>query len=85
MRLIRIFTIILILFSNVNAQFIPSSVGVHHKKSSVSDESYVLDFDNNNTCTSDCELTSFYAQLTNVPDKTNWSVSLWIKSGTNDK
>lgn len=67
-------------------QFMPSSVGVHHKKSSsVSDESYILDFDNDNTCTNNCELSSFYAQLTNVPDKTNWSVSLWIKSGANDK
>ena len=83
--LIRILSTILILVSEVNAQFLPSSVGVHHKKSSVSDESYILDFDNNNTCTNDCELSSFYAQLTNVPDKTNWSVSLWIKSGTNDK
>ena len=40
----------------------PSSVGVHHKKSSVSDESFVLDFNNNDNCDDDCT-NSFYAEV----------------------
>ena len=81
-----LFFYFLIKFNFCQSQILPTSIGVHHKKSSsVSDESYILDFDNDNTCTNNCELSSFYAQMTNVPDKTNWSVSLWIKSGTNDK
>ena len=40
---------------------LPTSVGVHHKKSSsVSDESFVIDFNNNDNCTSGCS-SSFYA------------------------
>ena len=69
------------------SQILPSSVAVHHKKniSSITDESFVLDFDNDNNCTSNCSASSFYAKLTDVPTKLNWSVSLWIKSGSNDK
>ena len=61
------------------SQFLPSSVGVHHKKSSVSDESYVLDFNNNDTCDDDCT-NSFYAE---VPwsNMSTYSVSMWVKSG----
>ena len=79
MQLIRIFTIILIFISKVNAQFLPTSGGVHHKKSSVSDASYVLDFNNNDTCDDDCT-NSFYAE---VPwtDMSTYSVSMWVKSG----
>lgn len=79
MQLIRIFTIIPILVSNAKAQFMPSSVGVHHKKSSVSDASYVLDFNNNDTCDDDCT-NSFYAE---VPwsNMSTYSVSMWVKSG----
>ena len=77
--LIRIFTIVLILVSEVNAQFLPTSVGVHNKKSSVSDESYVLDFNNNDTCDDECT-NSFYAE---VPwsNMSTYSVSMWVKSG----
>ncbi len=77
--LIRIFTIVLILVSEVNAQFLPTSGGVHHKKSSVSDESYVLDFNNNDTCDDDCT-NSFYAE---VPwsNMSTYTVSMWVKSG----
>ena len=72
-------------FFSCSAQFLPSTVGVHDKKNSSSntDESFVLDFDNDNTCTSNCGSSSFYAKLTGVPSKLNWSVSLWIKSGSN--
>ena len=74
-------------FFSCNAQVTPPSVGVHHKKNSSSntDESFVLDFDNDNDCTNNCGSSSFYAKLTGVPSKLNWSVSLWLKSGSNDK
>ena len=81
MQLIRIFTIILILFSKVNAQFLPTSGGVHHKKSSsVSDESFVLDFNNNDDCTGSCS-TSFYAEVPWSENLSTYSVSMWVKSG----
>lgn len=80
MHLIRVFTIILILVYKVNAQFLPTSGGVHHKKSSsASDESYVLDFNNNDTCGDDCT-NSFYAEIP-WTDMSTYSVSMWVKSG----
>lgn len=82
--LIRIFTIILILVSKVNAQFLPTSVGVHHKKSSsVSDESFVIDFNNNDNCTSGCS-SSFYAKVPWSENLSTYSVSMWVKSGETD-
>ena len=79
--------LLLTFFFSCSAQFLPSTVGVHHKKSSSSntDESFVLDFDNDNDCLSNCRTSSFYAKLTGVPSKLNWSVSLWIKSGSNSQ
>ena len=62
-------------------QFLPSSVGVHHKKSSsVSDESFVLDFNNNDDCTGSCS-TSFYAEVPWSENLSTYSVSMWVKSG----
>ena len=68
--LIRISIVILILVSNVNAQFLPSSVGVHHKKSSsVSDESFA-------TLLQD----GAYGTVTYSNTMSTYSVSLWVKS-----
>ena len=84
MHLIRIITIILILVSKVNAQFLPTSGGVHHKKSSsVSDESFVIDFNNNDNCTSGCS-SSFYAVVPWSENLSTYSVSMWVKSGETD-
>ena len=81
---IRIITIILILVSKVNAQFLPTSGGVHHKKSSsVSDESFVIDFNNNDNCTSSCS-SSFYAEIPWSENLSTYSVSMWVKSGETD-
>ena len=73
--------IILLLVSNcIYSQFIPPTVGVHYKKSSsASDESYVLDFNNNDTCGDDCT-NSFYAEIP-WADMSTYSVSMWVKSG----
>ena len=74
----------LFLIYNINAQFIPSSVGVHHKKSSsVSDESFVIDFNNNDNCTSGCS-SSFYAEIPWSENLSTYSVSMWVKSGETD-
>lgn len=82
--LIRILSIILILVSKVNAQFLPTSGGVHHKKSSsVSDESFVIDFNNNDNCTSGCS-SSFYAEVPWSENLSTYSVSMWVKSGETD-
>lgn len=82
--LIRILSIILILVSKVNAQFLPTSGGVHHKKSSsVSDESFVIDFNNNDNCTSGCS-SSFYAEVPWSDNLSTYSVSMWVKSGETD-
>ena len=82
--LIRILSIILILVSKVNAQLLPTSVGVHHKKSSsVSDESFVIDFNNNDNCTGSCG-DSFYAEVPWSNNLSTYSVSMWVKSGETD-
>ena len=82
--LIRILSIILILVSKINAQFLPTLVGVHHKKSSsVSDESFVIDFNNNDNCTSGCS-SSFYAEVPWSENLSTYSVSMWVKSGETD-
>ena len=82
--LIRILSIILILVSKINAQFLPTLVGVHHKKSSsVSDESFVIDFNNNDNCTSGCS-SSFYAEVPWSNNLSTYSVSMWVKSGETD-
>ena len=80
---IRLLILLFILINKGWAQILPPSVGVHHKKSSsVSDESYVLDFNNNDTCGNDCT-TSFYAE---VPwsNMSTYSVSMWVKSGESE-
>ena len=74
----------LFLIYNINAQFLPSSVGVHHKKSSSdSDESFVIDFNNNDNCTSGCS-SSFYAEVPWTTNLSTYTVSMWVKSGEED-
>ena len=49
---IRLLMLSFILINDSLAQILPSSFGVHHKKSSsASDESFVLHFNNNNGST----------------------------------
>ena len=80
----KIIGLLLVLTFNINAQFLPTSVGVHHKKSSsVSDESFVLDFNNNDDCTGNCS-TSFYAEVPWSENLSTYSVSMWVKSGETD-
>ena len=80
----KIIGLSLFLIYNINAQFLPSSVGVHHKKSSsVSDESFVIDFNNNDNCTSGCS-SSFYAEVPWSENLSTYSVSMWVKSGETD-
>ena len=78
----RIFFVSFLLFSNcIYSQFIPPTVGVHHKKSSsVSDESFVIDFDNDDDCTSDCS-SSFYAEVPWTTNLSTYTISMWVKSG----
>ena len=79
-KLIFIYFIPIISFG----QFLPTSVGVHHKKSSsVSDESFVIDFNNNDNCTSGCS-SSFYAEVPWSENLSTYSVSMWVKSGETD-
>ncbi len=82
MIVIRIFFVSFLLFSNcIYSQFIPPTVGVHHKKSSsVSDESFVIDFDNDDDCTSDCS-SSFYAEVPWTTNLSTYTISMWVKSG----
>ncbi len=82
MIVIRIFFVSFLLFSNcIYSQFIPPTVGVHHKKSSsVSDESFVIDFDNDDDCTIDCS-SSFYAEVPWTTNLSTYTISMWVKSG----
>ena len=83
-RVAKIIGLLLVLTFNINAQFLPTSVGVHHKKSSsVSDESFVIDFNNNDNCTSGCS-SSFYAEVLWSENLSTYSVSMWVKSGETD-
>jgi len=83
-RVAKIIGLLLVLTFNINAQFLPTSVGVHHKKSSsVSDESFVIDFNNNDNCTSGCS-SSFYAEVPWSENLSTYSVSMWVKSGETD-
>ena len=83
-RVAKIIGLLLVLTFNINAQFLPTSVGVHHKKSSsVSDESFVIDFNNNDNCTSGCS-SSFYAKVPWSENLSTYSVSMWVKSGETD-
>ena len=78
----KIIGLLLVLTFNINAQFLPTSVGVHHKKSSsVSDESFVLDFNNNDDCTTGTCSSSFYAEVPWSDNLSTYSVSMWVKSG----
>ena len=78
---IRLLILLVILNNDSLAQILPSSFGVHHKKSSsVSDESFVLDFNNNDDCTGTCS-TSFYAEVPWSENLSTYSVSMWVKSG----
>ena len=81
----RIFFLLFLLFSNcIYSQFIPPTVGVHYKKSSsTSEESFVIDFDNDDDCTSGCS-SSFYAEVPWTTNLSTYTVSLWVKSGEED-
>ena len=81
----RIFLVLFLLFSNcIYSQFIPPTVGVHYKKSSsTSEESFVIDFDNDDDCTSGCS-SSFYAEVPWTTNLSTYTVSLWVKSGEED-
>ena len=81
----RFFFVLFLLFSNsIYSQFIPSTVGVHYKKSSsISEESFVIDFDNDDDCTSGCS-SSFYAEVPWTINLSTYTVSLWVKSGEDD-
>ena len=72
---------------NINicfSQILPPSVGVHHKlSSSDSDESFVIDFDNDDDCTSNCS-SSFYGEVPWTTNLSTYSVSMWVKSGDTD-
>ena len=66
------------------SQILPPSVGVHHKlSSSDSDESFVIDFDNDDDCTSNCS-SSFYGEVPWTTNLSTYSVSMWVKSGDTD-
>ena len=81
----RVCLIIFLLVSNcIYSQFIPPTVGVHYKKSSsTSEESFVIDFDNDDDCTSGCS-SSFYAEVPWTTNLSTYTVSLWVKSGEED-
>ena len=81
----RVCLIIFLLVSNcIYSQFIPPTVGVHYKKSSsASEESFVIDFDNDDDCTSGCS-SSFYAEVPWTTNLSTYTVSLWVKSGEED-
>ena len=81
--LIRILILNLIFISKISAQFLPSTVGVHYKKNTASnsDESFVLDFNNGNTCTSNCS-NAFYGEIDwSTNTMTTYTISMWVKSG----
>jgi len=66
------------------SQILPPSVAVHHKlSSSDSDESFVIDFDNDDDCTSNCS-SSFYGEVPWTTNLSTYSVSMWVKSGDAD-
>ena len=81
----RIFFVLFLLFSNcIYSQFIPPTVGVHYKKSSsTSEESFVIDFDNDDDCTSGCS-SSFYAEVPWTTNLSIYTISMWVKSGESD-
>ena len=55
-------------------------ISVHDKKSASSEESFVLDFDNDDDCTSGCG-TSFYGEINWSRNMSEYTVSMWVKSG----
>ena len=79
MRLVLI--LILILSNKIYSQITPTTQGIFYKKtSSVSEESFVLDFDNDDDCTSGCG-TSFYGEVNWSTNMSAYTVSMWVKSG----
>ena len=70
----------LILF-NINicfSQILPPSLGFYNKKTaSSSEESFVLDFDNDDDCTSGCG-TSFYGEVNWSTNMSEDTVSMWV-------
>ena len=79
MRLVLI--LILILNNKIYSQITPATQGIYYKKSSsVSEESFVLDFDNDDDCTSGCG-TSFYGEVNWSTNMSAYTLSMWVKSG----
>ena len=79
MRLVLI--LILLLSNKIYSQITPTTQGIYHKKtSSVSEESFVLDFDNDDDCTSGCG-TSFYGEVNWSTNMSTYTLSMWVKSG----
>ena len=79
MRLVLIF--IITLSNKIYSQITPTTQGIYFKKSSsVSEESFVLDFDNDDDCTSGCG-TSFYGEINWSRNMSEYTVSIWVKSG----
>ena len=81
----KYFIIILLLYNiQCFSQTLPSLHAVNYKKPSTSsDESFVLDFDNDDDCTSNCG-SSFYGEVTWSTNMSTYTVSMWVKSGESD-
>jgi len=74
----------LILFSQISySQIIPSFQGIYNKPSSSDGSTYVLDFDNDDNCTSNCT-NSFYGEISWNTNMSSYTVSIWVKSGSSN-
>jgi len=73
-----------ILSANITiAQIVPSFQGIYDKKSSSGGSTYVLDFDNDDNCTSNCT-NSFYGEISWNTNMSSYTVSIWVKSGSSN-
>ena len=62
---------------------IPSFQGIYNKQSSSDGSTYVLDFDNDDNCTSNCT-NSFYGEIGWNTNMSSYTVSIWVKSGSSN-
>ena len=83
--MLKYLTILLLLYNIQSfSQTLPSLHAINYKKASASsDESFVLDFDNDDDCTSNCG-SSFYGEVTWSTNMSTYTVSMWVKSGESD-
>jgi hypothetical protein len=73
-----------VLSTNITfAQIVPSFQGVYDKKSSSDGSTYVLDFDNDDNCTSNCT-NSFYGEISWNTGLSSYTISIWVKSGSSN-